>query len=156
MKAHARRPGKPLGERTQTAEGAGRIALLIAPDCVGDQRVDVVRRQPQRFGEGTTRGDGPAEALQRDPVDQQATQSAVGPQRLELCRRRAAANPVREARREDRQAGRELRMDEVVGPDGVRRVRLDITRLAPGRAGVAGPAQRRASPTWSWTSALRG
>ena len=29
-------------------------------------------------------------------------------------------------------------MDEVVGPDGVRRVRLDITRLAPGRAGVAG------------------
>ena len=37
-------------------------------------------------------------------------------------------------------------MDEVVGPDGVRRVRLDVTRLAPGRAGVAGSRPEAREP----------
>ncbi len=138
METDGRGARKSARERAETRERRRRVALLVAADRVGDERVDVVRIELERVRERTPRRDGPAEPLQRDPVQEAAAHALVGTEGIELRGRRVPLDPIREARREDRQARRELGVDEVVRADGVRRVRLDVARLAPGGERTAG------------------
>src|SRR5688572_29136512 len=113
MEAHRRRLREPARQRTEPRERPRRIALLVPADGVCHERVDVVRRHPQRFGEGLARGDRVAEALERDSVQDPSLEAVLMAQPFELRRRCAALDRVGEARHEHRQPRCALRMDQV-------------------------------------------
>jgi len=52
MEPHRRRVREAAAQRAEAGERRGRVSLVVAADGVGDECVDVVRRQLPGFGEG--------------------------------------------------------------------------------------------------------
>ena len=164
MEADGRRLREAARQRPEPRERRRRIALLVPADRVGDERVDVVRRQPQRVGEGAScRERAGRAAAARPRTGAGRAGSSVAAQPLELRRRRAALDRVGKARDEDRQPGREIGVDQIVRAHCVRacrarrrglrarrspprpcRPRSVRGRRAAGRARCAGRARRAA------------
>src|SRR5918996_1411849 len=115
MKTDGRRAGKSPGERAEPREGGGGVGLVEAGDGGGDERLRIVGSERGRSVELTAGGELPAEALEPDAGEQMA-----------------ADGPARPAGSEGRQPGRELRVEQIAGPDGGERVRGDEARLPPG------------------------
>ena len=159
MEADAREPRKPPAERAEPGERRLRVVLRVAADRGRDERVGdrpAPAAAPPRTRAEPRPGGRAAGARRRREGDPRSVRvrraSAASCSASEL-----ALDAEREARDEDGQAGREVRVEEVVRADGGGRVRLDVARLPPRRRRRRRcPAQKRASPRWSWTSALRG
>src|SRR4029078_10233523 len=95
---------KTAAERAEAGERRRRISLVVATDRIGDERVDVRRRDlpgfPERAdaggpparvsGDGPPRGHGGAGPLEDDPVEQPPAQVRVGGEPVQLLGGRLA------------------------------------------------------------------
>ena len=143
MEAHGLAPGMAACERPEPRERARRVGLVEPPDGHRHLWLEVVRRQGGGRLELAQRRKLVPEPLQRDAV-QELVADASGPgaagEEGDLPWRR---QPVELGRRpkcghEAGQAAGEVRMEEVLGPDRVGRVRLRPSSGAPRRLGGGG------------------
>ena len=147
MEADALALGIPARERAEPGERSGGRCLVETRDGDGDLRLGVVRGERGSALELAQGRDLSAQALQGDTVEQLvAGVATLGPalELRELARRRQADQPRgwREARNELGQAARKVRVQQILGADGVRRVGLRRPGDAPGRLrGRSAPRQ---------------
>src|SRR5437763_7080715 len=130
MEANGLRVRKTADERPQPGERPSGGILVVEPDCGRDLGVGVTRGEPRGRRELPLGRDGAAALLETDAPDEQP-----------LSRRR---HPP-ETRLKLRQPTGRVRVEQIAGVNGRRRVRLEALRLPPrveGRSVVPPPEER--------------
>jgi hypothetical protein len=119
--------GEPPDERAQTGKRPDGPILVVEADRSSRERLGIVRRSPDGGGELTFGRDGTERLLEPDAAEE-----------VQLT---LLARPV-EGRQERRQAGRRVRVAEILRTDGRRRVRLDALGLPPDPVRLVGLARQ--------------
>ena len=158
MEPHRGTVGKPSRERPEPGKRLRRSRLVEPADGGRDLRLGVRGRLARRRREDALGRALATELLERDAVEELAVDAPRGvpPEQLELGGRGEAVERRRGAcgRDEDREAARVLGVQQVAGGDGVRRNPAPTPpRPATRPRAPASPAQKRATPRLSWTTA---